>query len=217
MYKFNLITPKTARIFSLGEISRHTKNIWIVLHGYAYHAKYFLKKFECLEDKQTVVFAPEGLNRFYKDGLTGKVGASWMTKEDRENEIKDYINYLDNLYEYIENKSEDFSNVKINVLGFSQGVATQCRWLAHKKSKADNIIIWASNFPHDFDYENDVDIFHQANNIIVYGLQDPFLNGDHIEVYEKLLNKHKIKHQLLTFEGKHEINEALLLEIKSKL
>ena len=35
--------------------------------------------------------APEGLSRFYLEGFSGKVGATWMTREDRLNDIDNYL------------------------------------------------------------------------------------------------------------------------------
>ncbi|MBK9635339.1 MAG: hypothetical protein IPO64_12805 [Bacteroidetes bacterium] len=57
----------------------------------------FIEKFEDFDPEEHFVIAPEALSKGYIDGLTGRVGASWMTKEDRTNEIQDYINYLESV------------------------------------------------------------------------------------------------------------------------
>ena len=66
--------------------------------------------------------APEGLSRFYLDAGAGKVGASWMTKEDRAHEIEDYLSYLEQV------RAAIIPPVPLTILGFSQGVATAARW-----------------------------------------------------------------------------------------
>src|ERR1051325_10016453 len=45
--------------------------------------------------------APEGLSRFYlsERATERRVGASWMTREDRLAEIADYLGYLDAVYD----------------------------------------------------------------------------------------------------------------------
>jgi len=41
--QFNIKTQRTARCFSLGTLNEQTKKVWIVLHGYGFHAA-FIKK-----------------------------------------------------------------------------------------------------------------------------------------------------------------------------
>ena len=61
-------------------------------------SEYFVKKFECIINETTLVIAPEATNRFYlRDNYT-RVGASWMTKLDKEQEINDNILFLDKLF-----------------------------------------------------------------------------------------------------------------------
>jgi hypothetical protein len=49
--------------------------------------------------------APEGLSRFYFEGgfhgPGSKVGATWMTREDRLAKIEDYVGYLDALHDAV--------------------------------------------------------------------------------------------------------------------
>ena len=96
--ELHISIPRTARYFTIGEITPNTKNIWFVLHGYGQLAKKFIEPFEELSNDETVIIAPEALSRFYLNGGNGNIGANWMTKEDRDNEINDYVNYLDELY-----------------------------------------------------------------------------------------------------------------------
>ena len=89
---------KRQRYFQLGKISEQTKTIWFVFHGYGMLSQYFIKKFKNLENNQTVIISPEALSRFYIGKNYERVGASWMTKLDREQEISDNILFLDKLF-----------------------------------------------------------------------------------------------------------------------
>ena len=135
-------TTKTARYFILGELTDNTPEIWIVLHGYAQLASDFIKPFEAIATPERVIIAPEGLNRFYAKGFGGRAVATWMTSESREDEIKDYIAYLNTLC-----KSLDLQNrsAKIILLGFSQGVATATRWLNQTTLPISKLIIYAGD------------------------------------------------------------------------
>jgi len=203
---------KTARYFTLGELSKNTKQLWIVLHGYGYHAAFFIEKFKAIIDEETVVVAPEGLSKFYKEGFSGKVGASWMTKEDRLNEIKDQIYYLNHLTETLL-QQVDKNNISINVLGFSQGGATLIRWLNDRKIKAHNLILWATSIPNDFDYAANKDLFEASNNYFFLGKQDPFMKWISPKELEKKLDNYKIDFNITWFEGEHDIPKEELLKL----
>jgi predicted esterase len=216
MTQKNIVVPKTARYFVLGEPSEQTEQIWFVCHGYGELAQYFIKKFEVLKNENTLIVAPEALNRFYRQGLSGKVGATWMTKEERESEIADYINYL-NLVYYEVLAAFKNKKVTINVLGFSQGTATVCRWLANKKAHADNLILWAGFFPHDLDYETNRELLDLLNTTIVMGEQDEFYSKEMVEAQLKIPIEKGIKCRLNYFEGKHEIHSETLSQLAKQL
>ncbi len=101
MKENHLKITKTARYYTLGELNDQTENVWFVIHGYGQLAEFFIKKFNVLNDGKTLIIAPEALSKFYLKEFTGRVGATWMTREDREHEIEDYINYLNTLYDTV--------------------------------------------------------------------------------------------------------------------
>ena len=95
----HLTVSRTASYQQLGTLSARTRRVWFVCHGYGQLAAYFVRHFAFLAeaDPTTVVIAPEGLSRFYLTGNGGRVGASWMTRDDRLHEIADHINFLNQL------------------------------------------------------------------------------------------------------------------------
>lgn len=215
MNKHNITVKKTARYFTLGEISNKTKYLWIVLHGYGYHAGYFIKKFEPIKKPDTYIVAPEGLNKFYKQGFSGKVGATWMTKEDRQNEILDYVNYLNVLFE---NLKEQLKGVdyKLITLGFSQGGATLIRWLNSRVVKTDYLVLWGSRIPDDFDFNKNKDLFNNSKNLLYLGRKDQFLQYIDVDRYEDLSKTHNINFEVIWFNGAHDIPATVLLDFEKK-
>jgi predicted esterase len=213
MLQKNITIKKTARYFILGDINDTIEQVWIVCHGYAQLANYFIKNFEVLNDGKTLIVAPEGLNRFYWKGFSDRVVASWMTKEDRECDIHDYVNFLNCVYDDVISSLKN-KNVRVNVLGFSQGTATVCRWLANNKVKVDNLILWAGAFPEDMNFEADKVVFDAMKIVAVIGNQDEFLTEEAIAMQLLFLNKHKISIELIRFQGKHEINKEALIQLQ---
>ncbi len=79
--------------YHLSENYSSKRKLLIALHGYGQLAQYFAKKFDQLP-KEYALLVPEGMHRFYLDGNSGRVGASWMTKEGREMDIDDNLHNL---------------------------------------------------------------------------------------------------------------------------
>lgn len=211
--KHNFITPKTARYFTMGELTEQTKNVWIVCHGYGQLAENFIKKFHQIVDEENYIISPEGLHRYYLDAKHEKIGASWMTREDRLDDINDYVNLLDGILEL---ELIDFKG-KIILFGFSQGVATVSRWYMMGKIKPTYFVMWAGVFPPDLPMEKERWVFNDSTNFVVIGEQDEFFPEQRRnQIIQEIENK-GIKFDLLTFNGKHVINQETLLELKNRL
>lgn len=139
-----------AVFYQTSTITSQTKEVLFVLHGYGQLPEYFIRKFKTIADDNTVIVAPGGLSRFYLDGFSGRVGSTWMTKEERLLDIDNYIKYLDSVAEKVLfNASND---VKITLLGFSQGSATVCRWAEKLKFSFEKLILHSGAFPPDIDF-----------------------------------------------------------------
>jgi len=212
MEQKKIIVNKTARYFILGEVSEEVEQVWFVCHGYAQLANYFLRHFEVLKNSKTLIVAPEGLHRFYWEGFSGKVVASWMTKEDRDDDIKDYINYLDAVYSEIVSSLKN-KRKKINVLGFSQGTATVCRWLSNGKSRADGLVLWAGGFPSDFNFESNKAMLDSLKISLVIGDKDEFISEEQAKEQVEFLEKKELKIEVVKFKGKHEIDQETLKRV----
>ena len=96
-----ITTARTARCHTAGPEDGPAREVWLVCHGYGQLASRFIRHFAPLADGTRLIVVPEALSRFYLDhpakaGSThARVGASWMTREDREAEIADQVEYLD--------------------------------------------------------------------------------------------------------------------------
>jgi predicted esterase len=213
MQKYQLIVPKTARYVTIGEINEQTENVWFVIHGYGQLAEYFIKKFEVLDDKKTVIIAPEALSRFYLKEFSGRVGATWMTREERDAEISDYINYLNLLYDTVL-QDLNVNKLKINILGFSQGTATVARWCMNEHIKYDRLILWAGYFGNGIKDVIDPAKLSDKEVVLCYGKEDEFLVKIDLNQYQTDIQKAIPHVQIHTFEGGHTIDEALLLKVR---
>ncbi len=211
MQKHYLTVSKTARYFTKGNLTDNTQYIWIVIHGYAQTAEAFLYSFESLGDEHFVI-APEGLNKFYSRGFSGSPVASWMTSLEREHEIADYINYLNTLVESIHLAS--FTKAKHIVLGFSQGVSTQTRFINQSNYPIDYSVMIAGEIGKEFQ-ETLPNKLANLKSLYLVGNQEQIIKREKIEAHQLLFKNTNCVFN--TFEGRHEVNESAVAAILANL
>lgn len=206
---------KTAHYYTIGEIGPNIKRLIIAFHGYGQAGRKFIYKFKGLDDGETLIICPEGTNRFYWKNFTGDVVSSWMTRQDREDDISDNMNYINTLFEHI--TAQLNKDIEISVLGFSQGCPTASRWVSSQRPPIKNMILWAGQFAHDEDYHASKEYFDAIRIMFVYGNEDEYL------IYgfkEKVLEKAKVSElelEVREFEGKHTIDRSVLQDIFNEL
>ena len=135
-----------ASYYTLNGLTEHTERVWVVFHGYGQLAEFFIRKFKGLDPEKNFIIAPQGLSKYYLEGVYGRVGASWMTKEDRLTEIANQYSYIDAVLNQF-----NLANKELVFFGFSQGTATMGRYAAHAKIPFTKMVIWAGTFPPDTD------------------------------------------------------------------
>lgn len=208
MQEHFLVTARTARYFTLGS-PEGASDVWFACHGYGQLAGRFLERFRPLEAAGRCIVAPEGLSRFYltENPTERRVGASWMTREDRLHEIDDYVRYLDVLYAKVARPA-----ARITALGFSQGTATVCRWVAFGSARIDRLIVWGGEVPPDLDLgETRVNQRLRDSHVtLVYGSNDQYFTPKVVLATEARLTEYAIPFERREFDGGHEIHEATL-------
>ena len=171
------------------QLTDNTENIWIVFHGYGQLSKYFIRRFDVLDSDKNYIIAPQGLSKFYVDEDYKNVGASWLTKEDRGSDLLNQQKYLIKLMDELKLKI-DFSKIKINFFGFSQGVSALTRLLMNYNMKVNNIIIWAGWVPDEF-FNINKDILKNTNLFFVVGNEDKYYNNPNphlnIQIYFQIV------------------------------
>lgn len=206
--KHYLEAPSTFRYVTHG--SEKAPHLLIVLHGYGQLAEYFIRKFTHLESNFFIV-APEGMHRFYLKGSSGRVGASWMTKEERQLDIQTNMNWLNTLLAKLTSEN---TYQKISLLGFSQGGATAARWF-HATNQFDHFISWASVFPPDLEQELIITPIAAKTNFFVIGTNDEFVTPDE---QTNLIQSYQVKgYQTIVYEGTHTIDSACLQKLTTAI
>ncbi len=214
----HIAVQRTARYYVLGEGSARTREVWFVLHGYGQLASRFIGYCAALDDGARLVVAPEALNRFYtvapadRNAATRPVGATWMTREDRERGIADYVAYLDDVYARVM-APLDRGAVRVCVLGFSQGTATAARWLARSSHvRVDELVLWGGTLPPELEAAT-ARAELGAPVTLVVGTHDQFADAATVAAEEARLVAAGIDHRVRRFDGGHVIDPSTLAAV----
>ena len=217
--RHSIVVPRTARYYTLGPTHGFPRELWFVCHGYGQLANRFLEQFVPLDDGARLIVAPEALSRYYLDPIpvrrqqqSPRVGATWMTREDREAEIADYVAYLERLAQEIRHPLAGAAP-RIVVLGFSQGAATVSRWLAASDLRVDQLVLWGGAIPPELDLAAWSMRLHGAAITLVAGDGDEFVTPTALSAEAERLSASGVAFTLQRFIGGHAIPPEPLLQL----
>lgn len=210
-----LTVPRTARYWLLEPTDAPLGTLF-ALHGYGQLARFFIRKFQPAADSGWRVVAPEGGHRFYLQGTEGRVGASWMSKEDRLSDIDDYVRYLD----LLRAEMGGSNGAPEVLLGFSQGVATALRWAALGSAGAaswEGLMAHSGVIPPDLPSGNALLSGAPPLHVIV-GNEDPYITDAAYgfrKAEEEWLRSGGAPDQihLHTFEGGHAVDPTSVVQL----
>lgn len=172
MSKHFLEVGQRQRVDVLGDLDDNTTDVWIALHGYGQLVEYFQRHFRGLVTPARAFVFPQGAHKFYLQGTDGRVGASWMTKEDRLIDIDNQRLFLNGVCHWAELKAP---KARFHMVGFSQGVATGMRFLGHSRIHFHSLLAWAGSWPPDLD-ENSQKATLDVEMSAWFGTVDPFID-----------------------------------------
>ena len=217
-----LVVPRTARYYTLGPTHGFPRELWLVCHGYGQLAGRFLRQFTPLDDGSRLIVAPEALSRFYLDPIpqrrndpSPRMGASWMTREDRDAEIADYVEYLERLSTEVRHPLAGAAP-RIVVLGFSQGTATVSRWLATSDLRVDQLVLWGGAIPPELDLAAWSARLRGAAITLVAGEQDDYATPAAVTAEAERLSAAGVAFTLQRFAGGHTVDASALRRLAER-
>lgn len=207
----HLDVPRSARIALAGDPESAT-SVWYLFHGYGQLAPAFLRSCSALAHPTRLLVAPEGLSRFYTEGMNDRPGASWMTREDREAEIQDQARYLDTVHAEILARLAS-PPARIVALGFSQGATTADRWVAGGSVDPDALVLWGGAPAMDLGAGTPV----TRRVLMVYGDRDAYVTPKGAQRILDTLDARGQPVEIERFEGAHVIDPATLAVVADRL
>jgi predicted esterase len=216
--EFSIEVTRTARYYMLGGGSPGG-HLWIVLHGFGQLARDFVEYFAELNEDDRTVVAPEALNRYYTAPVSvpsseRPVGATWMTKEFRDAEIRDYVRYLDRLHAELAAKLQPRRTI---VVGFSQGGATASRWTVQGNTDIHSLVLWGATLPPDLDLAAARSRLTRTRLELVIGRTDQYISAEAVARERDRLTQGGIPFELIEYDAGHSIKRAVLQELAAKI
>lgn len=194
-----------------GNLSEKTECIWVVCHGYGQLAKHFIRRFDILDPEKCFVIAPQGLSKFYLEEF-GRVGASWLTRENKDMELQNQLDYIEAVFKQA-TEPIDLTSVKINLLGFSQGTATATRFAIYRNIFFDKLVLWAGILPREMDHTHFEHLKSVAMPYLVIGKQDKLFQGDRVEKAVAHMTKTFKTPIVILFDGEHKMERTVLTQV----
>jgi predicted esterase len=202
----SMVVDRHARIGIVG--NRETASeVWLLLHGHGMLARGMLHWFKGAEREGRLLVAPEGLSRFYTELSGGKrtVGASWVTREELQNELSDMTQYL-------EAAVEKFvpGGVPLHVHGFSQGVSAATRWVVSSARPVARLVCWAGTVPQEVTADDiKRKLVHEPLHLVV-GNSDTRVTPEQVEADAARFRSEGVPVELHRFAGGHNVDRDVL-------
>jgi len=207
--------PRTARYHVLAREGTACREVWFLLHGYGQLAAPFLASLGALARPARLLVAPEALSRFYLKRGTGEVGASWMTREERAEEIQDTLRYLDLVWERVLAEHALPRDAGLRAFGFSQGAAAAARWSVLGRAPVQHVTLWACPLPPDLDLGPHAERARRLRWTFVLGDADATIDRVAWDSGVARLRAAGIEPECLRFPGGHELDPATLAHVGS--
>ena len=199
------------RVDSLGTLSDATKHVWVGLHGYGQLVQFFARHFRSLATEERAFVFPQGPHKFYLNVVHGRVGPSWMTKDERLVDIANQRLYLGFVFQWIKQQAP---KATIHCVAFSQGVATIMRCIGHPDVQPSSILAWAGSWPPDLDETNRAAL-EELRFKACFGTRDEYITTEkQQEMRGYYLEKYNFEPSVSVYEGGHSFDvEKLAQEI----
>lgn len=214
-----LRTQRTARCSVRGPGDpAAVRELWVALHGYGQLASSLANDLGAIDDGARLIVAPEGLSRFYfakpfESHREAPVGASWMTRADRDEEIADYLEWLDLAHAHHARALK--TGTPLVVLGFSQGTATASRWIASGRVRPRRFICWGAGIAPELDLAEGSPL--RATRVtLVHGSRDRLVSRDAVNTERTRLDAAGFPHDYVEFEGGHRLDDDTLLRLAAE-
>lgn len=198
---------------TLNSLTNSTKNIWLVFHGMGYLSRYFLKYFKTLDPAQNYIIAPQAPSKYYQGPNFKHVGASWLTREDTQQETINVLDYVNAVVKQQQIKNDP----RLIIMGYSQGVSIAMRYMAKYHIQVKELILHSGGIPVELSQADLAYLNPKTPVTYIYGSKDQYINEAR-KTEQQLLGENLFGDRLTIkkFDGIHEVYLPFLEQVANK-
>jgi predicted esterase len=168
-------------------------------HGYGENAELHMEALRAIPGSaRWRIASVQGLHRFY-ERRTGRVVSSWMTSLDREQAIRDNIQYVQDVVAAL--RSAHPSDTPLVYAGFSQGVAMAYRAALSAGHRCDGLLALAGDVPPEL---HDTPASAWPRVLLGCGRTDAWYTADKLRTDRDFFASRAIAVETALFDGGHE-------------
>lgn len=161
MQPLEFVVPRTARYYALGEAGAATQQVWFCLPAHAMPTASLAQHLAPLAVDGRLLILPEGLSRYALPppvqasladdvpALAPQTGAAWFAPDSLLPDLADLTSYLDLLAADVLARCP--VPTPLTVLGYGEGAAAACRWLAGGRQPYSRLVLYDALFPAEMD------------------------------------------------------------------
>lgn len=197
----NLLVPRHMRVFH--QAPREGMPYLWYFHGYGQAPAWSSRKLQPFVEAGWGLIAPEGFNRFYLEGHSGRVGASWMTREARLDDIADQQSFFNALWQQYGPGNRHVA------FAFSQGAPAFWRWYAAYLPQFEGAVHYASDPPPELT----ADAFALATMkraIGVFPQEDAFISAEKAQAIVAQLRTWPFSWDFIFPKGPHRLDDEVV-------
>ena len=174
----------------------------IGFHGYAENAERHIACLQRIPLKGALRCAVQALHPFYN--RSEEVVASWMTKQDREQAIRDNLRYIDAAIQHLFDAYGQ--SKRLFFLGFSQGAAMAYRAAAGSSFPSRAVVSIGGDLPPEL---ASIPLEHLPPVLVCRGDSDPYYSEEQLRLDVERLRENGADADEFTYAGTHEWTEQL--------
>jgi predicted esterase len=200
---------------TLNKLTDETRNIWLCFHGLGYLSKYFKNYFEGFDAGQNYIIVPQAPSKFYLDKKFKNVGASWLTRVDTDQEMKNNLSFIEGILKAEAIKGDQ----RIVLFGYSQGVSIAMRTLKYLRLPVKALIMHSGSIPAELDQQDAKHFEKYCSRFIhISGTEDEYSDESVIvREMEKIKKLFGTECEIHRPEIKHVVHVPLLEKIALNL
>lgn len=186
------------------------------IHGYGAHKRYMMREAQLIAPENFVIASLQAPYQHWREqNGTYKIGFGWLTDFKSEESVLLHHNFILQVIEKLaENRLVDAS--RIYLYGFSQACALNFRFALTFPETLKGVIGVCGGIPSDFE-TNPIYQTINADVLYLYSTADEFYALEKYEKFARQLEERASHLQAKSYDAKHEITDAMRIDIKNWL